>query len=277
MKKGEEMSEELTTQEAVAESTEVPEAATGLSEPKELSEEYKPYSMIPWDQIPEEQRPAVLDGVKKFHGGMTRGQQDTAKLRSQVVELTRKAELLDQLVAEPWVREAWEAHQKGQSVAKQPEPTVNLTEHLDQEAAKAIEQIIEKKLSERIGPLNSQLTNLNQEQANARAKMELADLVKKAGEKGWPDPYERLDVMAQVVAAGRAKTVEDAYRLATYDDVPDLVKEKTRKTLTEELQSKASKTVAATMGGAKNGAVATYSGRDAVLNAFRDTKRELGL
>ena len=272
------MTEALETQEAVPESVgTTPEEATGLSEPKELGEEYKPYSMIPWDQIPEEQRQSVLDGVKKFHGGMTRGQQDTAKLRAQVVELNRKAELLDQLVAEPWVREAWEAHQKGQSVAKQPEPTVNLTEHLEPDVAKAVEAMIERKVSERIGPLNSQLTNLNQEQANARAKSELADLVKKTGDSGLPDPYEHLDVMAQIVAAGRAKTVEDAYRLAVFDNVPELAKEKARKTLQEELQSKASKTVAPTMGGAKNGAVATYSGRDAVLNAFRDTKRELGV
>lgn len=273
------MSEAVETQDPVPESlgTE-PEAATGVSEPQELGEEYKPYSMIPWDQIPEEQRPAVLDGVKKFHGGMTRGQQDTAKLRSQVVELTRKAELLDQLVAEPWVREAWEAHQKGQSVSKQePAPSVNLTEHLEPDVAKAVEAIIERKVSERIGPLNTQLTNLNQEQANARAKMDLADLVKKTGEHGLPDPYEHLDIMAQIVAAGRAKTVEDAYRLAVFDNVPELAKEKARKTLQEELQSKASKTVAATMGGSKNGAVSVYSGSDAVLKAFRDTKRELGL
>ena len=150
--------------------------------------------MIPWDQIPDNARQGVLEGVKKFHGGMTKGQQEAAKLRGQVGELSRKAELLDQLVAEPWVREAWEAHQKGQTVAtKQPEPTVNLTEHLNANAAKAIESIIEREIGKRLGPISSQMTSINQEQANNRAKSELADLVKKATEQGLPDPYEKLE------------------------------------------------------------------------------------
>ena len=271
------MSEAVETQETIPESVATPEEAAGSSEP-ELGEEYKPYSMIPWDQIPDEQRPAVLEGVKKFHGGMTRGQQDVAKLRSKITELTRDSELLHQLTNEPWVIDGWEAHKRGQTVQKkEPEPSVNLSEHLDKEAASAVESIIERKLNERIGPLNTQLVNLNQEQANARAKMDLAELVKKTTEKKFPDPYERLDVMSQIVAAGRAKTVEDAYKLATYDDLPELMKDTARKTLTEELQGKASRTVAATMGGPKNGVAAKYSGPEAVLNAFRDTKRELGL
>jgi hypothetical protein len=83
--------------------------------------------------------------------------------------------------------------------------------------------------------------------------------------------------MAQVVATGRAKSVEDAYRLATFEDVPGLVKEKTRSSVMEELKNKAGKTMPPTMGSSQNGKGETYSGRDSVLRAFRDAKRELGI
>ena len=272
------MSEALMTQDTSAESVATPEDATGLSEPEGLPEEYKPYSMIPWETIPEEQREAVLAGVKKFHGGMTKGQQEAAKLKGQMAELSRKAELLDQLVEEPWVKAAWKQVQSGQSVpAVEPEKTPVLSDHLDSEAAKAIEAMVQKAIESKLGPLSSQLSSIGQEQANSRAKNELADLAKKAGDNGWPDPYERLDAMAQVVATGRAKSVEDAYRLATFEDVPGLVKEKTRSSVMEELKAKAGKTVSPTMGSSQNGKSETYSGRDSVLRAFRDAKRELGI
>ena len=50
--------------------------------------------------------------------------------------------------------------------------------------------------------------------------------------------------MAQVVASGRAKSVEDAYRLATFEEMPVLVKERARKTIQEEMQKKASNSIA---------------------------------
>lgn len=269
------MAEQLEAQEAGTDRTEVPDSATGAL--SELPEELRPYSMIPWDSIPEENRQAVLEGVKKFHGGMTKQQQDVSRLKKDMDEFRRKADLLDQLVAEPWVREAWDRHQKGQNfTAQEPEKSVNLAEHLDADAAKAIETIIERALDKRLNPISNQITTLSQEQANVKAKTELADLAKMAAEKGWPSPYERLDGMSQLVAIGRAKSVEDAYRISLFDELPELIENKTKKSLHEELKSKAGKTVAPVMGPPQNGRAQLYTGRDAILKAFRDSKQELG-
>lgn len=281
------MPEELLTQPVVTESLEMPEGipmpgtTDGLSEATDgLPEEYKPYSMLPWEEIPEETRDKVLAGMKKFHGGMTKQQQDVARLKAEMTEYKRQAGLLEQLTNEPWVKAAWEAHQRGQSAVPQPqveEKPVKLDEHIDKEAASAIETLIERAIEKRMNPLALQVNNIGQEQANSRAKVDLDNVVNDAAQKGWPSPHDYLDKMSQLVATGRARSVEDAYRLAIFNDMPNVVETRTRQSLKDELNKKASSTVAPRIGPGTNGKTQMYSGKDAVIKAFNDAKLEHGL
>jgi hypothetical protein len=281
------MPDELLTQDPSTDSNEVvpagangtalPDVDQGPSEVEGLPEEYKPYSMLPWNEIPEEVRDKVLSGIKSFHGGMTKQQQEFARMKADMAEYKHKSMLLDQMVNEPWVKAAWKAHQDGQSIAPVEEKPIRLDEHLDKDAASAIETMVERAIAKKLDPLSAQIGNLSQDQANVRAKQDLDILVKKAQDSGWPTPMDYFDQMSQLVASGRARSVEDAYRLATYEDFPKMVETKTRKSLQEELSKKASNSIAPRMGPGTNGKSHLYSGRDAVLKAFNDAKAEYGI
>mgnify|MGYP006287029313 CR=1 FL=1 len=244
------------------------EPAPGSSEP-DLSPEYKPYSDIPWDQIPPESREGVLKGVKKMHGGMTRQQQEVAELR-------RRSQMLDELVNQPWVRQAWEAQQKGQTPgAQSAEPTPDLTEHLDSEAVKAIDSLVNQRLQMIDSKYNQEISSLRQQQLNAQVKTDLAELRELAQQKGWPSPDEKMQEMYTLLSNGEVKNLQTAYRQAIFDDLPDLVSKNVRTAQQQQIQRKAQTSIPPGNNSPSNLAPSEFDGPDAVAKALEQSIREL--
>jgi hypothetical protein len=261
------------TPEPTGTALKAPEVPQGLSEPtRDLPEEFKPYSDLPWEQIPEDVRTEVLKGIKKFHGGMTKHQQEYKRLQQELPELQERSAMLEKLVNEPWVREAYEAHQKG---LKPNEPQPSLTEQFDPEQATALERIIEQKVQERLNPVSSQLTSLQQQQLNAQTKGDLERLSAEAKAKGWPDPYDRMNDLYAQVTSGAARSVEEAYKLSVFDELPDLIRTQAQKATMTELQQKASQTVSPIASPGGTPSQQSFKGRNAVADALAASIKEL--
>lgn len=265
----------LTSPEAPDSPALGPESMEGVSQ--ELPEEYRPYSMIDWEQIPEESRPAILEGVKKFQGNMTRTQQELAELKQQLPEYQRQAQLLEQLVNEPWVREAWKRQQSGEPApsATPPEPAVNLTDYLDRDAATAIDKLVEAKLQERLGPLSNQIQQVQQGQTQMEAKAEIAALSQEAAQKGWPDPLKLMGDMYRIVSEGRAGNVRDAYWLCARDGILEHTTDAARRSITEELKGKAERTAPVAPRVSGTPGQQSFTGNGAVLEALRASAKEI--
>jgi hypothetical protein len=245
----------------------------GASQPAfELPEEYKPYSKFPWEDIPEGVREKVLSSVKEFHGGMTKHQQELAQLRNEVPQLRERTQILDNLIHEPWFKEAWDAHQKG---GKPNEPLPNLTDQFDPDQAGVLERIIEQKVQERLNPVAERLTGLQQQQMNAQAKAEMDRLQAEAKAKGWPDPYERVNDLYAQVSSGAAQTVEQAYQLSIFPELEGIIKAQAQKETMEGLQQKAERTVPPTRSPGGTPGEQVFKGRDAVRHALEASLKEL--
>ncbi len=209
----------------------------------DLLEEEKPYSQFPWLQMDAATREATLAAVKKFHGDMGRGQTEAGELKRQVAEYQDKANWLDSVTAQPWFQQAYQAHMNGQQVAtpaaEAPPSFEGLTEHgLDADAVKLMDQAVEAKLRNILGPLGQKLENLERSMVQGETNTQLDAVTKWAVDKGYPTPADKMPLIRQLIQAGRATTIEDAYRLAISDDVPGLVETKTRAQVQADLKKK---------------------------------------
>jgi hypothetical protein len=245
----------------------------GVSQTPQLPEEFRPYSDIDWSLIPESNREDVLKGVKKFHGGMTRNQQEYKRLQVRVPELEERSRMLDQLVNEDWVKKAWDAHQKGQTPGEPPAPP--LTEQFDPEQAAALQRMVDQKVSEIVGPLNHQLQSLHETQNQAKAKSELERMEAFASENGLPPPGDIMSDLYAQVSSGQATTVEQAYKMAMFPKLKEIAEERGRQSALTELQKKASSTVAPSTGPHGSPSTPGFTGRNAVLEAYRHTVANL--
>jgi hypothetical protein len=268
--------EELT-QQTVEDSAAAPEAGEGSSFESQLPEELRPYSMIPWDRIPQEQWDSVLKGVKEFHGGMTKGQQELAQVRRKLPELERRSQMLEKLVNEPWVREAWEAHQRGEKIGgpKKPE-SPPLGEHFDPDQAKTLEATISNAVERRFGELAVQLQSLQHQQTQTQAARDLEGLRVSAEKQGLPSPDTVLERMYSLVSSGQARDINSAYRLAIFEDLPSLM-EQAKKTAINGLQKKASSAPAPNLGINGTPGRELFVGKDSTLRALESAMSETGI
>lgn len=251
-----------------------PDAMVGPSE--DLPEEYKPYSMIPWDQIPEEARETVLSGVKSFHGGLTKHQQELADLRKQFPELQKRSQILDQMISDPRFRAMWEQSQRPPAATPPPDNGPNLTEHVGAEAAKAIQEVVERLVSQRVGEVTGKLDVLRHDVTASRASQDLSALRVEAERNGWPSPDEKLTEMYNLVAGG-APDIQTAYKLAVFNDLPKVVETRTRESVLNELKKKAESSVPPGTTPHGRPSPEMFSGRDATLRALKTSMRELGI
>ncbi|MHA2069500.1 MAG: hypothetical protein ACXABY_34490, partial [Candidatus Thorarchaeota archaeon] len=70
-------------------------------------EEYKPYSQFPWHELPEGTRAVFLEKLKKFHGDMSRGQNEVGRLRQENADYRQKAQWFDELTSQKWFQDAY--------------------------------------------------------------------------------------------------------------------------------------------------------------------------
>lgn len=249
------------------------------AEPPELGEEYKPYSQFPWHEIPEDIRPQVLEKLKKFHGDMSKGQSRAAELEKQASEFREKAQWFDALTAEPWFREAYQAHQAGSTASQQQVSQTDLSElsdyGLDEKATKVLQKFISDQMGNTVTPINQTLAQIQQQLVNDQVEREMQSLRKLAQEKNWPSPDEQLSRMSELMQQNRARTPTDAYRLAVMDDVIDLTAQTARQSLQNELKGKAERTMPPRQGPAGTPQEEVYTGKDAVQRAVQASIREL--
>ena len=246
----------------------------------DLREAEKPYSQFPWLQMDEATRTETLAAVKKFHGDMGRTQTEVGELKRQVAESQDKANWFDSVTAQDWFRNAYQAHMNGQTVnpaapAEKPPSFQGLTEHgLDSDAADLMDRAVEAKLQKILGPLGHKLENLERQLVQGQTDNQLDAVTKWATEKGYPTPAERMPLMRQLIQAGRATTIEDAYRLAIADDVPGLVETKTRAQLQAELKQKEQQFIppGQSMSGSPQ---QDFAGEAGVLAAMAEARSEL--
>jgi len=251
-----------------------PDAEVGPSE--DLPEEYKPYSVIPWDQIPDDARESVLNGVKAFHGGLTKHQQELADLRKQFPELQKRSQILDQMISDPRFRAMWEQAQRPAPPPSPQESGPNLTEHVGADAAKAIQDVVERLVSKRVEEVTGRLDSLRHDVTASKASQDLSALRVEAERNGWPSPDEKLTEMYNLVSSG-VPDVQTAYKLAVFNDLPKVVEHRTRESVLNELKKKADASVPPGNTPPGRPSPEQFSGRDATLRALKTSMRELGI
>jgi len=257
---------------------------------QELPEEYRPYSQIPWEYIPEEIRPQVLEGVKKIQGGVTRRLQEIKELEKQAAEWRQKAEVFDQLSRDPaflqWYSQRLQGG-TGQSQAPQPQPQESpatapsleeLTElGLEPQAVKKLEQALESKVQQAVKPLTDQLNLLLNQVVKSEMDRRLSELRALAKERGWPSPDEKLSQIYQVLTEGKATDLEAAYKLVIFDELPELLSRREREQIQKEMQAKAQASVPPSSGPAGVPRHELYygQGQEPIWKALQAAKREL--
>ena len=246
------------------------EEPTHVAEAPELGEEFKPYSQFPWEDMPEEVREPFLEKLKKFHGDMSRGVNEAAQLRKDVEQFRQKADWFDTLTSQKWFQDAYLSQQDG-GQAKQPEKpaTLKLSEYgLDNEAGDAIERVIQDRVGNALGPLTQQLQYLQRKVMSDTTDRELQEVREIARQKGLPTPDEKMTRMTQIIQSGEARTVKDAWRLAVFDELPDIISKNARKAAQDELRQKAASTLPPRVGPATAPGEEIFVGPNAVSEAL---------
>lgn len=246
----------------------------------ELSDEFKPYSQFPWASMDAETRVETLAKLKKFHGDMSRGTNEAAELRKNVSDLQGKADWLDNLATQPWFQSAYQAQMNGQtpvqnSAPEEPASFNQLNEYgIDADAAKTMDKAVDRKLSNVLAPLAQKLEFLERSMVQDQTDATLSQLTGYAKEQGYPSPDDKMVQLREIIRAGRATNIRDAYMLSISDDVPGVVASKTRADLEAELQRKMSQSIPP--GHSAVGAPSKdFSGPDGVKEALAEAKREL--
>lgn len=276
---------ELTPLESTPESSLEPGAPEGPSEgpSAELPEEFKPYSWLPWDQIPEDTRQEVLQGVKKFHGDMTRSSQEAKKQLEGVTQFREKANMLDQLFNEPWFQEAFYKSQGyspgGASSSSQnamPDPTSLSEMGMDTDQIKAINQLVSGEIQKGVKPLADQLSHLRKQVSIFQFNRELEELRAYAKEHGLPPPDDRMNEIEQLIIQGQARDAKSAYRQSVFDEAQKLAEKRGRERYREEIQKKAESSIPPGTSPAQSPRGREFSGRNALADALQAAKEELG-
>lgn len=235
----------------------------------ELGEEFKPYSQFPWEDLPEEVREPFLEKLKKFHGDMSRGVNEAAQLRKDVEQFRQKADWFDTLTSQKWFQDAYLQQQGGGQPAQDKPAPVKLSQYgLDDEAGDAIERVIQERVGNALGPLTQQLQYLQRKVMSDTTDRELQEVREIAKQKGLPSPDEKMSRMTQIIQSGEARTVKDAWRLAIFDELPDIVSKNARKAAQEELRNKAASTLPPRVGPATEPGEEIFVGPNAVSEAL---------
>lgn len=253
-----------------------PAGAAPTGQPGELSEEYKPYSQFPWERLPPDVREEFLGQVKKFHGDMSRNQNELGELRRQSAELRQKAEWFDQLAGQRWFMDAYMRQQQGggappaEAAAGERAKLERLTEFgIDPNATNILKSAMEEQVEGRLAPLKQQLGYLQQTLMDRAAKDELGEVRKFAAEKGLPSPDDIVQKLTTLIQSGEAKSIWGAYRIATFEDAQAAAEKRARTTITDDLRRKSEQTMPPYAGPASAPAEEQYTGRDGVIRALR--------
>jgi hypothetical protein len=255
-----------------------PTLETGAQEGA-LPEEYRPYSNIPWNEIPEHAREDVLKAVKTFQAGMTRSSQEAAELRREAPELRQKAEVLERLTADPGFNQWYQQRYYGapaqqQQQAPQGQPTEKLREFLDADGVNALNATIQQAVHRAVAPLHQRLEQVNQSAVTDRATRDLENLKQEVAEKGWPSVDEHISQMTNLLSQRRATDVRDAYFLATKESLVEAEVKRALKAKQDRLQQKADTTFKPNVGPAASPGEEVFHGEEATLQAYRAAKRE---
>lgn len=248
---------------------------------QELGEEYKPYSQFPWEEMEPELREDVLEKLKKFHGDMSRGANEAAQLKKDAELYRQKAEWFDNLTTQKWFQDAYISQQNGGTqAAHQPAPaaapaSLKLSEYgLENEAGEAIEKVIQERVGNALGPLTQQVQYLQRKIMSDSTERDLQEVREIAKAKGLPSPDEKMSRMAQIIQAGDARTVKDAWRLAIFDELPDIVSKNARRAAQDELRQKASSTLPPRVGPTSEPGEEVFVGPNAVVDALHAAMTE---
>ena len=260
---------------------ETPQNDLGASQ-DDLGEEYKPYSQFPWENMEPELRTDVLEKLKKFHGDMSRGANEAADIKRDAAQYQQKAEWFDSITTQKWFQDAYISQQNGgvQAPAGQAQPaqapTLNkLSEYgLDNEAGDAIERTIQERVGSALQPLSQQLEFIQRKLTNDSTERDLAEVRDIAKLKGLPSPDEKMTRMAQIIQSGEARTVKDAWRLAIFDELPDIVSKNARKAAQDELRHKAETTLPPKQGPTTEPGGEIFVGPNAVSEALHAAMTE---
>ena len=253
----------------------LPGEPDGVSTPTgELPDEYKPYSHIPWGDVPEDIRPGILDGVKTFHGDMTRDRQELLDQVKEVPGLRQKADTLEYLWNQPWFQDAYGKMQTPSS--QPPEPaTDTLSEHLDSDTAKAIKQAVQDAIKGAIDPVQQKMAGLEQQVTSREVESVMSKLRDKAKAQGWPSPDDKVGEIQSMLQAGEARTIEGAYERAIFSEVPKIAQQQAIEKYKAELQRKAETTLPPTTGPVGTPGMELFKGKDCVTNAVQAARKEL--
>lgn len=253
-----------------------PEGAEGSSTPS-LGEEFKPYSQFPWEKIPDEVRGEVLEKVKKFHGDMTRSHED---LRKQRDDARQKAQWFDELTGQQWFMDAYMKRQNGGTTpAPAPErPSLDkLTEFgIDKSATEVLGRVMREEIQAALRPVTENVDFLRRMAYDREANDELGRVREYSKARGLPSPDapEISEQMTALIRSGQARSIEGAYRLAIFEQALGAAETRGRKTLEQELESKAGATVAPYRGPASAPGEEQFTGREGVVNALRAAQAE---
>jgi hypothetical protein len=257
----------------------------GLSA-EQLPEEYKPYNdYLPWEQIPDEVRDDALQGLKKFHGSMTRDHQE---LKRQLASHQEKANFLDYLYQQPEIQRALQSisgrgqgQTQGQAVLDGESADANsgkLSDFgIDPEVEKLLQQSTDSRVKQAVEPLLNQVNALKQQIADREVRDQLQQLKATAERDGLPDPNERLSQIREIIANRRASSLEDAYRLSIQEDLPKIYSEKAKREYQDKMTSKAQNTMPPGVGPSLSPHSPSFTGSDAVEKALSAAEQELNL
>lgn len=238
-----------------------------------LPKEYKSYSDINWELIPEEVREDVLAGVKKMHGGLTRDHQELSDLRKKLPDVERKAQALDWLWAQPWFKQAYERSQNPSQAAETPEPS-GLADQLGDDTSRAVQSEISRAVQQALAPYEERMQGLQQRVVAFDTEREMNQLAAEAAQKGWPDPRTRIGEIEASLRNG-AGSLRAAYKDAVFDELPDVIERRAVEQYQQKLKKKADITLPP--GGQPSGShlTETFKGPNCVQDAVRATLRSM--
>jgi hypothetical protein len=230
-------------------------------------------------------RDDALQGLKKFHGSMTRDHQE---LKRQLASHQEKANFLDYLYQQPEIQRALQSisgrgqgQTQGQAVLDGESADANsgkLSDFgIDPEVEKLLQQSTDSRVKQAVEPLLNQVNALKQQIADREVRDQLQQLKATAERDGLPDPNERLSQIREIIANRRASSLEDAYRLSIQEDLPKIYSEKAKREYQDKMTSKAQNTMPPGVGPSLSPHSPSFTGSDAVEKALSAAEQELNL
>jgi len=248
---------------------------------EDLPDVYKPYKdVLPWESIPVEARDQALEGIKKYHGNVTRAQQEASELRQQVPELQDKLNYLENMYRQPEFQKALQIAQNGgqtDNAEKASSDLEKLSDYgIDSEVGKILGNVMRGELQKAMAPLDNQVKFLQQQAADKDARSQLSDVTKEATSKGLPDPNSKLSQIRDIITDRRASNVRDAYYLSINDQLPQIYTDKAKTEYQSAMDKKAEKTPPPGYGPSISPSQRDFTGVDAIERALKASENELG-